>query len=276
MDSTGAALVAIPFGTGLPQEGSKLVKVSSTGEVVWSKSWLGAQVRSVAVGPANSVLVTGWFWYWNSVDFGGGPLTNAGLEDIFLVALEASGDWSWNRRFGSGGTERASSLAIDSVGNIVLAGDFNGGLDFGTGTPLASVRDPTRFGPSDDLFIAKLDPSGEGIWSRQYGDPLTNEAVASMAVDASGAVVVSGNGGSLLDFGLGPFLGDAAFDFIVRFDSAGHALWNRALPSSGASVATLPSSVALVAGEFPRDLDFPGSTRTFVGGSDVFVLEYAP
>ena len=165
-------------------------------------------------------------------------------------------------------------MAVDAVGNSVVVGYFDGTLDFGTGSPLVSVQDPSRFGPSDDIFIAKLAPSGEGIWSRQFGDSVTNEAATNVAVDASGAIVVAGRGGASLDFGLGPFLGDASSGFVVRFDSTGQPLWNR--PTSGSPIATLPTLDVLVGGAFPASTDFAGATRTFVGGTSVFLVEYAP
>jgi hypothetical protein len=278
IDSSGDIVVAVQFGTGLPNEGTTLVKLSPSGEFVWSQSWLGADVRGLRIGLANSVLAAGWFW--NSVDFGGGPLASAGLEDIFPVELGPSGDWSWDKRFGSFGSERVLSLAIDPAsapsGNIVVAGYFDRTLDFGTGAPLVSVQDPSRFGPSDDIFIAKLDPTGKGIWSRQFGDSVTNEAATNVAVDASGAIVVSGNGGTALDFGFGPFLVNDSSVFVVRFDGAGQALWDRPCPNSSAPVVTLPSLDVLVGGGFPVGTDFAGATRTFVGGTSVFLVEYAP
>jgi len=270
IDSTGAIVVVVRFGSGLPNEGSDLVKLSPSGEVVWSRSWLGAELSGIGIGPSDSVYATGWFW--NSVDFGGGPsVSPSGVPAIFLFALTPSGDWAWNKRFGSG---YANALAVDGSGNSVVVGDFNGTVDFGTGAPLVSVRDPGRFGPSDDLFIAKLGPSGEGIWSRQFGDTVTDETATSVAVDALGAIVVLGNGGSSLDFGFGPFLGGSGSGFVVRFDSAGQALWNRA--NAGTVAATLPSLTVLVGGGFPVGTAFSGATRTFVGGTSVFLVEYAP
>lgn len=132
------------------------VKLDAGGSHVWSQQFgkdYGAAVRAhgAAVGSAGELVLAGGFY--DSVDFGGGTLFSAGPADIFVAALDAGGAHSWSQRFGDAssssntGPQQASAVAIDPAGNIIVAGEFHGTVDFGTG-PLVSS--------GDDIFVAKL------------------------------------------------------------------------------------------------------------------------
>lgn len=76
------------------------------------------------------------------------------------------------------------SVAFDQDGNHVILGTFDGTIDFGGGNTLTDI------GPYD-VFIAKLDPSGNHLWSHAIGDPITTVYASpfnGLAVDSTGAV----------------------------------------------------------------------------------------
>jgi hypothetical protein len=78
------------------------------------------------------------------------------------------------------------ALTSDASGNIYAAGTTTS-TDF----PLSNAEQPTNMGEGD-VFISKLDPTGHTlIYSTYLGGSNTDEA-ESIAVDASGDVVVSG------------------------------------------------------------------------------------
>lgn len=85
-----------------------------------------------------------------TIDFGGGRLTSAGGQDVFIAKLDAKGDHVWSRRFGDGAEQIVGGLA--TVGDRLLAaGYFAGTLDLGTGTGTSlSARG------SHDLFVTQL------------------------------------------------------------------------------------------------------------------------
>ena len=65
-----------------------VAKYSPSGAHIWSKRFGGTSTDygyGVAIDGAGNVLSTGYFQ--NSADFGGGPLTSAGRQDVFVLSL---------------------------------------------------------------------------------------------------------------------------------------------------------------------------------------------
>src|SRR5579871_1167393 len=80
------------------------------------------------MAPDGSVLLAGSFE--GTIDLGGGPLRSAGGDDVFVARLDASGKHLWSKRFGDAHAQHGRAVALDPSGNVVLAGDAQGTLDF--------------------------------------------------------------------------------------------------------------------------------------------------
>ena len=179
----------------------------------------------------------------------------------------------WNQQFGDESWASGTSVAVDASGNVFLAGAFAGKVDFGGGE-LASVGD-------EDIFLAKFDPNGHHLWSRQVGDTCFTGA-QSIAVDASGNVFLAGSFGGKLDFGGGPLVSAGGYDiFVAKFDPSGTHLWSRRFGDTddyqeALGVAADPSGAVVVAGYFRGTVDFGGGPLVSVGGEDVFVAKLQP
>jgi hypothetical protein len=111
-----------------------VLKLSSvTGAHVWSRGFgsTGNEVgRGIAVDSSGNVFVTGRFF--NTVNFGGGPLTSEGGSDLFVLKLAGTdGSHISSRRFGSGGTDDAYSIAVDANANVAVNGLMSGTVNFG-------------------------------------------------------------------------------------------------------------------------------------------------
>jgi hypothetical protein len=193
------------------------VALDETGEIAWQKAYTGA----VATDSAGSVLVTGGFS--GAVDFGGGELTSAGGNDIFVVKLGSDGSHAWSRSFGdTGGTQQGQAIAADGAGNVLVTGVFNGTVDFGTGTHTTHSC-PSEVWCNTWGFIAKLDANGTALWSRDRG-PM--RALTGVTTAASGAVLVSGAEPGNVN----PF----RRPLLLALDADGTSLWQRLeWPESG-------------------------------------------
>lgn len=126
-----------------------VARLDGGGNHVWSRSFGDGAVqsaRSVALSSAG-VVITGALS--GTADFGGGPLTSFGGEDVFVARFDNAGGHMWDIAFGDGANEKAASVAVDAVGDIIINGFFDGGIDFGGG-PF------TAYG-GGDFFLAKLD-----------------------------------------------------------------------------------------------------------------------
>jgi hypothetical protein len=153
---TGSFADAMDFG-GCPLSKAGVVdpflaKLDPSGKCLW-RAGVGAADDpqyggAIAVDNTGNVLLVGGFS--GSVDFGGGAFVSAGGNDLFLLKLDAAGEHLWSRRAGSPLNDAVNGVAVDSVGNILVIGYFNGTVDFGTG-PLVSEG-------AADVFVAKFGP----------------------------------------------------------------------------------------------------------------------
>jgi hypothetical protein len=147
---------------------------------------------AIAVDENGDIVVVGFFE--GTVDFGGGSLVGAsGLNNIFLAKFSgADGSHLWSSAFGIGA---GKAVAVDSRGNVVVSGFFQGTVDFGDGE-LTSAGDT-------DIFVAKYYGSdGSHLWSNRYGSTGADQGVA-IAADRNGNVVVTGIFAGTVDFGGG-------------------------------------------------------------------------
>ncbi|WP_437948150.1 hypothetical protein WME98_46975 [Sorangium sp. So ce296] len=77
--------LTIDLGGGPLPFGALLLKLDSSGDHVWSRSWARTSRPELAVAPGGRVFVGGSFT--GTLDCGGWPLTSAGGADMFLAKL---------------------------------------------------------------------------------------------------------------------------------------------------------------------------------------------
>jgi Beta-propeller repeat len=189
-----------------------LVKYNASGVHQWSRRFGDYATDSgngVAVDGSGNVIVTGSFE--QSVDFGGGILSNPGFPDIFLAKYNANGVHQWSKKFGGYQSNDGLGVAVDGSANIVLTGYF-------------TSTTPANFGGADlvsagfrDIFIAKYNSNGTHKYSQRFGSTLDDMGFA-IAAGASGRVVITGSFQGNVDFGGGVISGSGAEDiFIAKY-----------------------------------------------------------
>jgi cysteine-rich repeat protein len=249
------------------------VKLDAQGQHLSSRRFGGTSNDygdDIAVDSAGNVLLTGYFQ--GTADFGGGPLYSAGSTDIFAVKLDAQGQHLWSRRLGGTSDDFGAGIAVDSAGNLLLTGYFQGTADFGGG-PLYSAG-------SWDFFAAKLDTQGQHLWSRRFGGT-SGDLSASIAVDSAGNVLLTGYFGGTVDFGAGPLASAGSTDiFAVKLDPQGQHLWSRRLGGTsddfGHGITVDSAGNVLLTGYFAGTVDFGSGPLSSAGGYDVFAVKLDP
>jgi hypothetical protein len=129
---TGSYRGSVDFGGGfLPPvaDGIFVVELDPTGAHLWSKGFEDGLGIGVAAAGSGDVFVTGLFE--GTVDFGGGPLTSAVGDDVFVVSFDAGGNYRWGRGFS--GVQSSEGIAVDPCGHVVAVGSYEGTIDFGGG-----------------------------------------------------------------------------------------------------------------------------------------------
>ncbi|HEX2532767.1 MAG TPA: SBBP repeat-containing protein [Chitinophagaceae bacterium] len=221
-----------------------ITKMTAAGDLVWARR-LGTnsynnslcQGYSIAVDASQNVYTTGTFS--GSVDFdpGNGTFNMASTgdydNDIYISKLDGSGNFLWAKGMGAGKNDFGYSIAVDSKGNPYTTGQFRGTTDFDPGP---GTHNLTSIGVTD-LFLVKLNPSGELVWAKGIGGGRTAIAVGhSLTLDKLDNVYVTGyfNGHPAMDFDPDAgvhaltFNGAVALNmFLMKLDVSGRFVWAR-------------------------------------------------
>ncbi|WP_241547878.1 SBBP repeat-containing protein [Leptospira stimsonii] len=188
----------------------------------------------------------------------------SGIQDLFLVKYDTSGNKQWTRLLGAPGTQTSSNaVALDSLGNVFVAGDVNNNLDGQviTGSP--------------DLFVVKYDSAGNKQWTRLLGAAGANTSAFGVATDSSGNVYLTGSTFGNLD---GQALTGTQDLFVVKYDGAGNKQWTRLLGSLTGS--SLTAAFGIVFDRTSNAVYTTGATgtnldgQTLTGNQDLFIVKY--
>lgn len=251
-----------------------VAKLTAAGGHLWSKRLGGAGIdipESLAVDPSGNALVTGSFE--GSVDFGGGALTSAGGEDIFVLKLSsAAGAHVFSQRAGGASGDRGTSIAADGAGNVLVTGRYTDTIDFGGGALVSAG--------SNEGFYVKYSPAGAHVFSQRFGSPGADSG-ASITADPAGNIVLLGSLSGTVDLGGGPFTALSSSDpFILKLSANGGHIWSKHYGGVGAewseSVATNAAGEIAFTGGSTGSLDFGGGPLMYAGDIDVFVVKLAP
>jgi hypothetical protein len=227
----------------------------------------------IAVGPSDEIDVGGFFG--GDVNFGGGMLypTN---EDGFVVKFDGAGTFLWDLPLGAGDDQAVKRVVVDSLGNIVVCGDYLGELDLHDGAGLVSSQG------SYDLFLLKLDTDGNHLWSKRIGDP-SLQVCRGLALDSQENIILVASLEGSADFGLGELTTAGAGDVVVaKYDPTGVPFWVKqyggAAQQDAWDVAVDGSDRIVVVGDFLGTLNFDGTVLTAngSGSEDAFVVRFDP
>lgn len=178
-----------------------------------------------------------------------------------VAAWRLSGGW-WSRyafsiQFGSAGDENVQACAFDGAGGAYIAGTTNGNLHGKFSGAPGSL--------GNDLWIARLAPSGAVLWIRQFGSG-GDETVGGIATDPAGDVVLAGStdGDFAAPNGGAARPGGAHHDvFVLKVDPDGRVQANRQDAAPGDEVAQamaiMPDGGVLAAGDTDHLLYRTGS-----------------
>ena len=237
-----------------------LVKYSPAGNRFFTKQLgiAGGQTGAtgVAVDSDGSVYVTGY----TTGGLDGNTLT--GTQDLFLTKYSSAGNIFFTKQLGvAGGQTGATSVAVDSDGNVYITGYTTGGLD---GNTLSGTQ---------DLFLTKYSAAGNRFFTRQLGVEGAETGATGIAINSDGNVYVTGyTAGGLNDNTLSGTL-DL---FLTKYSSAGNWFFTKQLGVEGAKTGATGVTIdsdgnVYIAGYTTGGLD--GNTLT--GTQDLFLTKYS-
>lgn len=255
-----------------------LAKYSSTGVHQWSCSFGGSgdeTVTAVALDASGNIFVGGYFT--GNGNFGGATFTSVSMYSAFVAKYSPSGQHLWSQAFGSANPANTilfNGLAVDSQGNVVVVGTFQGSVSFG-GTTLVST-----YGSAENIVVAKYSPTGNHLWSKTFAGYVHKGN--GVAVDRSDNVLLTGSLNGYIDFGGGMLYAVAAYDnfFLAKFTSAGAYVWAKRYggPTGdhGKSIAVDGNGDVAIFGDFYKQTDLGGGALyASAVNQDMFVAKYA-
>jgi len=236
-----------------------LIKFDSAGNKLWSR-----QIGSVGVSidrPSITVDKSGLVFVAGTTN---GNLVGkmiTGLQDLFISKFDMNGSMQWLQMRGiTNQHTSATSVAVDSSGNVILAGDSCGGFDNITATGIC------------DLLLLKYDTNGNKNWAQMAGAVGAYTNVQSVALDVAGNSYVTGFTGGNYDGITKPAWGDNML--LSKFDSNGAKQWSKLLGGGfyayGNAIAVDSSGNAYVTGNTGNPID----GNTAIGQMDLFLVKY--
>lgn len=271
-DPQGSVILAGQFSGSIALGGAPLTtsatldafvaKLGPTGDHVWSKSFAtSGSMWSVAVA---TDAVTGRIVLSGNLDgvadLDGATIDTGDQEKGFIMALAADGTYEWHRTYEASILYDNRRLTVSDTGRVVVAGAFQGGIDFGDG--------PQTAAGSAGTYVASFDDTGELEWS------VVGSVAGSGGQQAVPGGLVTGAGGTT--YVAGYFVqGDVTFGsvtlpvagvgqdiYLVAIDTAGQVTWANGYGSIASQIlegmTVDPAGNLWLVGSFNSSLNFGG------------------
>ncbi len=264
-----------------------LAKYDQAGIFLWSRTWGGPgteYVKQAGIDSNGDIYVTGSFEEYFDFDPGDGTDIKGanGSFDTYLSKFDSNGNYIWARTWGGFTTSQSTGLCVDSQDNVYITGHFGMTTDLDPGV---GIDEHTSVG-SNDVYLSKIDSSGDYVWGRSWGGLMTDFGFDVTVYD-SGPVYVIGvfMGSADLDPGNGTdiHVSNGEQDiFLSKFDPSGVFQWAR---TWGGIEAEYSSTTAVdgngniyASGTFRETVDFdPGAgmdEHSSEGMRDIFISKF--
>lgn len=263
---------------------SFVLKLDSAGNFIFAKQMIGnCSGRSLALDASANIYTVGIFS--DSTDFDPDTSTfyleHTSSTDIFISKLDSTGNFVWAKKIGANSEDEAKTIKIDPLGNLYIVGLFSGLVDFNPG-PLVNNLLSTG---NKDIFILKLDSSGNFIWANKIGGAV-DESINSISLDGAANVYAIGSFKGTVDFNPGNQIYNLTAGnrglFILKLQTTGIFEWAKALDAtnnvSGNSIVADSSGNNYFTGSFMGECDFDPGAGSFnmIGENYIFNSKLDP
>jgi hypothetical protein len=157
-----------------------ITKLDASGNLIWQKT-LGGQdydkAQCIQQTTDEGYIVAG------ATKSSNGDVTDSKSEwDFWITKLDASGNLTWQKTFGGTDNDAAFSIQQTTEGGYVVAGHTGSNDGDVTGFTWNSFH---------DIWIIKLDESGEMTWQKAIGEP-RSEGAYSIQQTTEGGYILAG------------------------------------------------------------------------------------
>jgi hypothetical protein len=182
----------------LAPEDIYLIKTDANGNEVWKKTFGGAyndMAFSVQQTSDGGYIVAGLT----------ASLSGNGVEDVYLLKIDANGNKMWEKAFGDKDRSEAGySVQQTSDGGYIIAGQ----------TVWAVMG---QWFIQSDVYLIKTDANGNEIWKKTFGGNMSDFG-RSVQQTSDGGYIIAGFTGSFEDLGA---------TYLIKTDANGTKLWEK-------------------------------------------------
>jgi uncharacterized protein (DUF2249 family) len=152
----------------------------------------------------------------------------------FVAKYDNNGNYVWAFKLGDKNNNAViNSISADAAGNLAIAGELLGTVDFDPSATVNNVTNPFWY---HNIFTAKYNTNGQYLWafiiaSRPLYILNQNSYANAVKIDAVGNTYISGGLESVADFNPGPAAdsldahGAKANFFLAKYDVNGNYIW---------------------------------------------------
>ena len=171
-----------------------LAKYDASGNIQWAKTVAfttdpnsDLYANAIGIDKDGNVYIGGKFYV--DISISEVSFSCNGSSDMYLAKFSGDGSLIWARQAGgigqgSYGQDEIHALALDAAGNCYITGTYNQDAKFDS----IELSSPNTM----EVFIAKYDKSGNGLWAISGGENGINHTGTAIQVDTEGNCYVTG------------------------------------------------------------------------------------
>lgn len=196
-----------------------LWKMNEKGELIWQKNFGGTSIdllQSVTSTNDGGFILGGTSSSNKNLDKND---SIRGLDDFWIIKINALGEKEWQRTIGGSGQEKFKKILNDKDGGYILAGSSSSNI--------SGEKTSNSFG-NLDYWIIKTDDKGIIIWQKTFGGILKDE-LKDINLTNDGGYILGGYSNSPISgnknedtFGEGDY-------WIIKIDSKGEIEWQKTI-----------------------------------------------
>jgi hypothetical protein len=238
-----------------------VAKFDRKGTPLWSKRYgdaaeqVGVGVDTDATGATFIISV-----FSGTLSFGGDLLVSKGRYNVALAKLDSTGNHLWSYAFGDSQYHVPECIAVTPSGEVIVAGRFQGSIDFGCGNLESTSR-------QTDIFLAVFSSDGQYCWAKRIGGPFEQQT-RSLAIGPDGTIALTGVFKGVLHVDHETLSEQRVEDycgFLAEFDRLGNVLWCKRFGEpnveQGSAVAFDRRNGDLIVAGFTRNRLPPGTVE---------------
>lgn len=203
-----------------------LVKMSTSGQIIWDKSFGGSQddIATKIISDGSTVLIAGYSL--SNVSNDKTENSKGGPDDFWILKISETGQKIWDRTFGGTGWESKPDIILNDGISYIICGKSN--------SPISGDKSESNRAGMDN-WVIKINLNGQKIWDKTYGSrgnddnarilKLRDEGfiIACSSDQNSGFDKTSDNHGSFNGFFYPLDI------WLIRTNSSGNKIWDKTI-----------------------------------------------